>query len=186
MSFVNLLIVAVGVSADAFAVSLAQGVRVKRRIHRDALLVAITFGLFQALMPLIGYVLGAGLADVIAPIDHWIAFVLLLLIGAKMLWEAFRAGADEASAGRIKKRELATLGFATSIDALAVGLSFAFLNVDVLPAVALIGFVTAAITYVGILLGHRVGVRYQKPAEIIGGLVLIGIGTKILLEHLLA
>lgn len=186
MSFFNLLIVAVGVSADAFAVALTQGVPIKRRIHRDALLVAIVFGLFQAAMPLIGWVVGAQLNGFIAPVDHWVAFVLLALIGGKMLWEAYRPGEADEEAGVISIRHLLALAVATSIDALAVGLSFAFLDVDILPAVILIGLVTAVLTYIGVVLGHRVGARFQKPAEIIGGLVLIAIGTRILLEHLLA
>ncbi|QKJ19932.1 manganese efflux pump MntP [Microbacterium hominis] len=184
MSIVNLLVVAVGVSADAFAVSLAQGVRVRRRIHRDALLVAVTFGLFQALMPLIGWMLGAQFSAFISPVDHWVAFGILLLIGAQMLWEAFRGGDEEPAEGRIRTRQLLVLAIATSIDALAVGLTFAFLDVAILPAVAAIGVVTAALTYIGVVLGHRVGTRFQKPAEIVGGLVLIGIGVKVLVEHL--
>lgn len=186
MSLFNLLIIAVGVSADAFAVSLAQGVRLRRKIHRDALIVAVTFGIFQAAMPLVGWVVGAQLTSIIAPVDHWVAFVLLSLIGGKMLWEAFRHDDDRAEAGRVSTRQLLILALATSIDALAVGLSFAFLDVDIVPAVVLIGVVTAALTYIGVVLGHRVGTRFQKPAEVAGGLVLIGIGVKILLEHLLA
>ncbi len=185
VSFFNLLVVSVGVSADAFAVSLSQGVRVKTRIYRDALIVALTFGLFQAAMPLVGYLLGAQFSFLIAPVDHWIAFGLLALIGGKMLWEAFRAHPDDVPTGRIRPRELLLLGIATSIDALAVGISFAFLDVDIVPAVVLIGVITFAVSFVGVALGHRVGTRFQKPAEIGGGLVLIGIGTKILLEHLL-
>lgn len=187
MSIVNLLIVAFGVSADAFAVSLAQGVKVRQRLHRDALLVAITFGLFQALMPLIGWMLGAQFASFIAPVDHWVVFGILLFIGGQMLWDALRGGDDEAAAtGGIGAKRLIVLALATSIDALAVGLTFAFLEVAILPAVALIGVVTAALTYIGVVLGHRVGTRWQKPAEIIGGLVLIGIGLKVLIEHLAA
>lgn len=185
VSFFNLLVVSVGVSADAFAVSLSQGVRVKTRIYRDALIVALTFGLFQAAMPLVGYLLGAQFSFLIAPVDHWIAFGLLALIGGKMLWEAFRAHPDDVPTGRIRPRELLLLGIATSIDALAVGISFAFLDVDIAPAVVLIGVITFAVSFAGVALGHRVGTRFQKPAEIGGGLVLIGIGTKILLEHLL-
>lgn len=183
MSLFNLLVVAVGVSADAFAVSLAQGVRIKRHIHRDALLVALTFGVFQAAMPLLGWMLGAQFSAFIAPVDHWVAFGLLLLIGGKMLWEAFRPSPHVAPSGRVRPRELFVLAIATSIDALAVGLSFAFLDVDIVPAALLIGVVTAGLTYLGVLFGHRVGTRFQAPAEIAGGLILIAIGVKILLEH---
>lgn len=186
VSIFNLLVVAVGVSADAFAVSLAQGVRIRRHLHRDALLVALTFGLFQALMPLLGWVLGAQFSSFIAPIDHWVAFTLLLLIGGKMLWEAFHTDHSEQTSGRVRPRELLLLAVATSIDALAVGLSFAFLHVDIVPAVIVIGVITAALTYIGVVLGHRVGTRFQAPAEVVGGLVLIGIGVKILVEHLTA
>lgn len=186
MSFVNVLIVAFGVSADAFAVSLAQGVRVRRRIHRDALLIAVVFGVFQAVMPLLGWLLGAQLADVIEPVDHWIAFALLVAIGGKMLWEALRPAGDEPKTSRVSIRQLLMLAVATSIDAFAVGLGFAFLHVEILPAILLIGVVTAALAYGGVLIGHRVGTRWQTPAEVVGGLVLIGIGTKILFEHLLA
>lgn len=186
MSIFNLLVVAVGVSADAFAVSMTQGVRVRSRLQRRALLLAAVFGIAQALMPLIGWLLGTQLESFIAPFDHWVAFGLLLLIGAKMLWEARRAAGGEDGEERLRTRELVGLAIATSVDALAVGLSFAFLAVSILPAVILIGVVTAAFTYLGVLLGHRVGTRFGLAAEIVGGLVLIGIGTKILLEHLLA
>jgi len=186
MSLFNLFVVAVGVSADAFAVALAQGVHMRRRVYRDGLIVALTFGLFQAVMPLIGWVVGAQLNSFIAPVDHWVAFVLLSIIGIKMLGEAFQPDGESPASGRISVRRLLTLAVATSIDALAVGLSFAFLDVDIVPAVILIGVVTAVLTYVGVVVGHRVGTRFRKPAEVIGGLVLIGIGVKILLEHLLA
>lgn len=183
MSVLNLIVVAVGVSADAFAVSLTQGVRVRQRLHRQALVLALAFGLAQAVMPFVGWLLGSQLHAFIAPVDHWVAFGLLLLIGGKMLWEAFRPGGDEEERGMLRWRELLGLALATSVDALAVGLSFAFLGVDIVPAIILIGLVTAVLTYAGVLLGHRVGTRFQTPAEIVGGLVLIGIGVKILLEH---
>lgn len=186
MSFFNLFVVSIGVSADAFAVALAQGVRVTRRAHLDALTIAVTFGLFQAVMPLLGWLVGANLQAFIAPVDHWIAFGLLVLIGGKMLWEAFRSHGEEKGPGRVPLRELLLLALATSVDALAVGISFAFLEVAILPAIALVGAVTFVLSYVGVLIGNRVGARFQKPAETVGGLVLIGIGVKILLEHLLA
>jgi putative Mn2+ efflux pump MntP len=186
VGLLNLVIVAVGVSADAFAVSMAQGVRLRSRLHLNALVIALTFGLFQAIMPLLGWALGAQFAAVIAPVDHWLAFGLLLAIGAKMLWEALRDDGSTPAGGRLRVRELLILAVATSIDALAVGLSFAFLQVDIVPAVLLIGLVTAALTYVGVVFGHRAGTRWRTPAEVIGGLVLIGIGTKILIEHLVA
>ncbi|MFT4305867.1 MAG: manganese efflux pump MntP family protein [Microbacterium sp.] len=186
MSVLNLLLIAVGVSADAFAVSLTQGVRARAHLRRTALTVAVVFGVFQALMPLAGWAVGAQLSSFIAPFDHWLAFGLLALIGGRMLWEAVRHRHEAVRPGRVRMRELLALGVATSIDALAVGLSFAFLHVAIAPAVVLIGAVTAAVSYLGVHLGHRAGDRFQTPAEIVGGLVLIGIGVKILLEHLLA
>lgn len=182
-----LFILAVGVSADAFAVALGKGVQLRSHIVRGALLIAGAFGLAQAVMPLIGWLLGSTFADAIASFDHWIAFALLAAIGVKMLWEAFRPGDDaEVASSGISAREIVLLALATSIDALAVGVSFAFLMVPVWVAVVSIGVVTFALSFVAVLLGHRVGTRWRKPAEIIGGVVLIGIGTQILIEHLLA
>ncbi len=186
MSIVNLLLIALGVSADAFAVSLTQGVRARERLQRTAVTIAIVFGVFQALMPLIGWAIGSQLSTFISPYDHWLAFGLLALIGGRMLWEAIRHRHQPVRPDRIRIRELLALGLATSIDALAVGLSFAFLQVAIIPAVLLIGVVTAVVSYAGVLIGRRVGERFQTPAEIIGGIVLIGIGVKILVEHLTA
>jgi putative Mn2+ efflux pump MntP len=185
MSFLNLMLVAVGVSADAFAVSLTQGVRARRHLLKSALRIALAFGLFQGAMPVIGWLLGTSLAGYIAPVDHWVAFVLLLLIGGKMIWEATRPGDGNERTGRLRTRELVALAVATSVDALAVGLSFAFLDVPIGPAALLIGGITAGLAFVGVLLGHRAGVRWRAPAEIVGGVVLVGMGVKILLEHTL-
>lgn len=180
-----LFILAVGVSADAFAVALGKGLQLRTHVVRGALLIAGAFGLAQAVMPLIGWLLGSTFAEAIAPFDHWIAFGLLAAIGAKMLWEAFRPD-DEESASGISTREILLLALATSIDALAVGLSFAFLDVPLWIAVVSIGLVTFVLSFVAVLIGHRIGTRWRKPAEIIGGIVLIGIGTQILIEHLVA
>ncbi len=189
MTFWSLLVVAVGVSADAFAVALGKGVQVRTAVLRAALVVAGAFGLAQAVMPLIGWLLGSAFAEAIAPVDHWIAFVLLAAIGGKMLWEAFRPQHDDVAAGSasaLSLREIALLALATSIDALAVGVSFAFLNVPLWVAVVSIGVVTFVLSFAAVFVGHRVGTRWRKPAEIVGGLVLIGIGTQILVEHLVA
>jgi putative Mn2+ efflux pump MntP len=185
MTFIPLFFVALGVSADAFAVGIGKGLHMRALAYRNAAIIALTFGLFQAVMPLIGWLLGTGLADYIRDYDHWVAFGLLLLIGGKMLWEAIFAQDEEKdSDGTIKLRELLLLAVATSIDALAVGITFAFLHVSILGAVALIGVVTFVLTFVGVVLGHRVGARFRGPAEIAGGLILIGIGARILLDHL--
>lgn len=172
---------------DAFAVSICKGLCMKRLDGRQAVVIALFFGGFQALMPLIGWALGTQFEAYITPVDHWIAFILLAFIGGKMLWDAFH-GSDEGAAcpvdGKLDLRELVMMSIATSIDALAVGITFAFLSVDIAPAVGLIGITTFVLAMVGVAVGHRFGSRYEKPATIAGGAVLILIGLKILLEHL--
>jgi putative Mn2+ efflux pump MntP len=185
MSFFGLLLVAVGVSADAFAVALGKGLHMKTFDLRHALAIALAFGGFQAVMPLLGWVLASQFARYITGVDHWIAFALLALIGAKMIWEAVHGGPDdEEDSDALPVRELLVLAVATSIDALAVGISFAFLPVSIGPAVALIGVCTFVLSFVGVVLGRRVGARFGGPAEIAGGVILILIGTRVLLDHL--
>ena len=188
MGFVELFLIGVGLSMDAFAVSICKGLGMKRLNMKQALVIGLFFGGFQALMPLIGWALGTQLADFITPIDHWIAFILLALIGGKMLFDAFR-GDDEGEAGepkdtRLDLKELLMLAIATSIDALAVGITFAFLGVNIVWAIAVIGVTTFALSVVGVAVGHVCGARYEKGAALAGGIVLILIGCKILLEHL--
>ncbi|MBX9244653.1 manganese efflux pump [Actinotalea ferrariae] len=181
----TLLLIALGVSADAFAVALGKGLHIRRLSARDAGAIAVAFGLFQALMPVLGWLLGSGLRDYITEVDHWVAFALLTLIGAKMLHEALSSQEDrEVDEDHIGLRELLVLSVATSIDALAVGISFAFLEVNIAAAALMIGFVTALVSLAGVLIGHRAGTRFRGPAEIAGGLILIAIGVRILLEHL--
>ena len=188
MGLVELFLLAVGLSMDAFAVSICKGLGMKRLNMEQALVIGLFFGGFQALMPLIGWALGTQLDDFITPIDHWIAFILLALIGGKMLLDAFRED-DEEEAGepkdtRLDLKELLMLAIATSIDALAVGITFAFLGVNIVVAIAVIGVTTFALSVVGVAVGHVFGARYEKGATIAGGIVLILIGCKILLEHL--
>ena len=188
MGFVELLLIAVGLSMDAFAVSVCKGLCMKRLNMRQAVVIALFFGGFQAVMPLIGWALGTQFEAYITPVDHWIAFVLLGIIGGKMLWEAFHEGDSDGVAcpvdGKLDMRELTMMAIATSIDALAVGITFAFLRVDIVVSVALIGVTTFALSLVGVAVGHRFGARYEKAATVTGGIVLILIGLKILLEHL--
>lgn len=188
MGFVELFLIGVGLSMDAFAVSICKGLGMRRLNMRQALVIGLFFGGFQALMPLIGWALGTQLADFITPIDHWIAFILLALIGGKMLFDAF-SGGDEEDAGepkdaRLDFKEVLMLAIATSIDALAVGITFAFLGVNIVVAIAVIGVTTFVLSVVGVAVGHAFGARYEKGATIAGGIVLILIGCKILLEHL--
>jgi len=182
----SVFLLALGVSADAFAVSLGKGLHMRAFNYRNALAIALTFGLFQAVMPVIGWLLGASFAQYIVDFDHWIAFGLLALIGGKMLFDAFSTQKEEPDAERLRIRELLLLGLATSIDALAVGISLAFLDVSIVAASITIGVTTFVLSFAGVALGHRVGNRFRGPAEIAGGVILIGIGVKILIDHLTA
>lgn len=187
MGIVELLLIAAGLSMDAFAVSICKGLGMKKVNLKVAFVLALFFGGFQALMPLIGWALGSQFLWLISPIDHWIAFVLLAVIGGKMLWEALHdeEGEDDGKpADKIDLGEFFILAVATSIDALAVGISFAALAVDIVPSILIIGVVTFCFTIAGVFVGNFFGSGYEKPASIVGGVVLILIGLKILLEHL--
>ena len=187
LGIVELLLIAVGLSMDAFAVSICRGLGMRRLNLRTAAVLALFFGGFQALMPLAGWALGSQFMWLIEPVDHWVAFVLLAFIGGKMLWEAFHEedeGCDCEDTSGIDLRGFLVLAVATSIDALAAGISFAALSVDIVPTVALIGVITFVFSFVGVAVGHFFGARYEKPASVVGGVVLILIGFKVLLEHL--
>lgn len=185
MGFLELFLIGIGLSMDAFAVAICKGLGMERINKRDTLLLALFFGGFQALMPLTGYLLGSRFASYIERWDHWIAFVLLAFIGGNMIRESREQEEEEAKhCGSIRYRELFTLAVATSIDALAVGVSFAFLGVRIAPAVTLIGCTTFVLTLVGVWVGNLFGSRYKSRAELTGGIILILIGVKILLEHL--
>lgn len=187
MGIVEMVLIAVGLSMDAFAVSICRGLGMRRLNLRTAAVLALFFGGFQALMPLIGWALGTQFMWLIEPVDHWVAFALLAFIGGKMLWEAFHDEEDAgecADAGRIDLREFLVLAIATSIDALAAGISFAALSVDIVACVSLIGAITFGLSFAGVAVGHFFGARYERPASIVGGVVLILIGLKVLLEHL--
>ena len=182
MSFLELFIISLGVSADAFAVAICKGLPIKEVSIKNAGTVGLYFGAFQATMPLIGYFLGVQFQDKIAAFDHWIAFILLGFIGLNMIIEAKNNdNADEDNCLNFKN--MCALSIATSIDALAVGVTFAFLQVNILPAVSFIGFVTFTLSMVGVKIGNVFGIKYKSRAEFIGGFILIGMGIKILLEH---
>lgn len=188
MGFIELFLIGVGLSMDAFAVAICKGLGMKRLNMKQALVIGLFFGGFQALMPFVGWALGSQFQDLISPIDHWVAFILLAIIGGKMLVEAIRGGdeesADEPADAKLDLKELFVLAVATSIDALAVGITFAFLGVNIVWAIAIIGVTTFVLSLVGVGVGHVFGARYEKGATIVGGVVLILIGCKILLEHL--
>ena len=184
MALWSVVLIALAVSADAFAVALGKGLHMRKLNLRHAIIIAVIFAAFQAAMPLIGWLLGRGLERYITEIDHWIAFGLLAIIGGKMLWDAFTGSDDEEDNDSLNIRQLLLLGVATSIDALAVGISFAFLSVSIAEAVTIIGVITLVLSFAGVLIGHRVRLKFRGPAEIIGGAILILIGTNILLTHL--
>lgn len=183
MSFFDLFLIALALSMDAFAVAICKGLSVKKVGAKHILTVGIYFGGFQALMPLIGFLLGFKFERFIVSIDHWIAFVLLAVIGGGMIREALADGEDEAN-DSFSFRTMLPLALATSIDALAVGISFAFLGVDIVAAAVLIGVTTFVLSGAGVVVGNVFGAKYKSKAELAGGIVLILIGLKILLEHL--
>ena len=188
MSLLELFLLAVGLSMDAFAVSVCKGLSVRRGSMKQALTVGIWFGSFQALMPFIGWMLGSQFAGRIQQYDHWIAFILLVLIGGNMIREALSGDEEDAAQAetdlRLDHKKLFLMAIATSIDALAIGVTFAFLETAILPAIGIIGCTTFCISVAGVVVGCWFGARYKKRAEITGGAILVLLGVRILLEHL--
>jgi len=185
MGFIEVLLIAIGLSMDAFAVSVGKGLSVKKATIANALCVGLWFGIFQALMPLVGYWLGASFASYVTAFDHWLAFGLLALIGGNMIREALGPDEEIKNGADFGVRTMFLLAVATSIDALACGVSFAFLDgISIWIDVAIIGVTTFVFSAVGLKIGNLVGSRFHRGAEIFGGLVLVAIGLKTLLEHL--
>lgn len=186
MGLVEFFLIAVGLSMDAFAVSVCKGLAMKKCTIPKAGIAGLWFGVFQAGMPLIGYILGVQFKDIITSIDHWIAFVLLGIIGGNMIKEAVEKEEDECEGANesLDVKTMFALAVATSIDALAVGVTFAFLHVDIVPAVSFIGVTTFVISAIGVKIGNVFGVKYKNKAELAGGVILVLMGGKILLEHL--
>jgi manganese efflux pump family protein len=186
LSYWTLLGIAVGLAMDAFAVSIAAGLAVRPVTPRHTFRIAFHFGLFQCLMPILGWLAGINVAPFISPVDHWLAFGLLMYVGGKMLWEAFRDHPSECKTDPTRGWMLLTLCVATSLDALAVGLSMAFLGISIWMPSVVIGLVTGGLSTVGITFGGRFGARLGRWAEIAGGVVLILIGLEIVMSHLRA
>lgn len=182
MNILELFLIAVGLSMDAFAVSICKGLSVQHLEWKHVLLAGLYFGGFQALMPTIGYVLGVQFESLITSIDHWVAFILLLIIGGKMIQESLEEPEELDDSFAVKT--MLMLAVATSIDALAMGVTFAFLRVNIAAAVLFIGMTTFLFSAAGIKIGHVFGLRYKSKAELAGGIILILMGAKILLEHL--
>ena len=186
MELLTLIVIAVGLAMDAFAVSIGKGLSVQRIESRHTMSVGLWFGGFQALMPLVGYFLGVSFASLVQNIDHWIAFILLGIIGVNMIREATAKEECECekATSDFSSRKMLLLAIATSIDALAVGVSFAFLGVNIWQAVVMIGVITMIISMIGLRIGNIFGCRYKSKAEIFGGCILLLMGCKILIEHL--
>ncbi len=183
MGIGEILILAVGLAMDAFAVSICKGLSIGRIRLKNCVYVGLWFGGFQALMPVIGYYLGINFKDMIEAVDHWIAFCLLALIGANMIREAFSRGDDKVD-GSLSFKNMLISALATSIDALAIGITLAFLDVSIWLAITIIGIVTFILSGVGVKFGSMFGEKYKSKAELAGGIILILLGTKILLDHL--
>jgi Predicted membrane protein len=206
MGFIELLLIGAGLSMDAFAVAVCKGLNMRKINYRHSIVIALFFGGFQAVMPLIGWLLGRNFEQYIVSFDHWVAFVLLALIGGKMIFESLKKEPESAAspAGSAKSgevcpddgsarlpasdslniKELFVMAIATSIDALAVGITFAFLRVNIVSSVSMIGVITFALSFIGVVIGNKFGSKYEKKAELAGGITLVLIGVKILLEHL--
>lgn len=187
MGIAELFLVAVGLSMDAFAVAVCKGLNMSKINYKRGVLIALFFGIFQALMPFIGWILGVQFEEYIVSVDHWVAFVLLAFIGGKMIAEAFEKGKEECECqDKFSIGELFVLAIATSIDALAVGITFALIapSIGIGGAVTLIGVTTFLLSLVGVIIGNKFGAKYKKRAELAGGIILCLMGLKILLEHL--
>lgn len=187
--FIQTLLIGIGLSMDAFAVSICKGLGMSKLNKKQMLIIAIYFGGFQALMPFLGWAVGASFSSYVSKYAHWIAFILLAIIGGKMMHEALTESEDCENGGEKDKslshKELLFLAVATSIDALAVGISFAFLNVPIFPSITIIGLTTFFISLAGVIIGNAFGAKYKNKAEFVGGLILVAIGLKIVLEQYL-
>lgn len=186
MGLIELICIAVGLSMDAFAVAICKGLSLRKCTWQKQGIVGLYFGVFQAGMPLLGYLLGIQFKDMITSIDHWIAFILLGIIGLNMIKEGLcKEEISNEKTDRLAVKEMLGLAVATSIDALAVGVTFAFLQVNIIPAVCIIGVTTFILSAAGVKIGNIFGVRYKSKAEIAGGVILVCMGVKILVEHLM-
>ena len=183
MGVLELVLLSIGLGMDAFAVSVCKGISMKKMNWKKAIIIGLYFGGFQALMPVIGYYLGSAFESLITNVDHWIAFILLGIIGGKMIKDSFGDESENCN-DDVSFKTMFVLAVATSIDALAIGITFAFLNVNLGLAVSLIGIITFILAVAGTKIGNRFGDKYEKKAEFVGGVILILLGVKILLEHL--
>ena len=183
MSIIELLLLSIGLGMDAFAVAICKGISMKKMDLKKTLIIGLYFGGFQAIMPVIGFFLGSTFENIITNYDHWIAFFLLLIIGGNMIKESF-SKESENICDDVSFKTMIVLAIATSIDALAVGITFSFLKVNIMLAITLIGIITFFLSIIGTKVGNKFGDKYENKSEFIGGIILILLGLKILLEHL--
>lgn len=183
MGITELLFVSISLAMDAFAVSICKGLSMKKMNWKKAVIIGLYFGAFQAIMPTLGYFLGSGFDSLVTSIDHWIVFILLLFIGLNMIKDSFSKEIDDSN-DNIDFKTMLILALATSIDALAVGITFAFLDVNIVLAFSIIGIITFVLSIIGVKIGNKFGDKYESKAQFLGGLILIFIGLKILLEHI--
>ncbi|HJX33956.1 MAG TPA: manganese efflux pump MntP family protein [Desulfatiglandales bacterium] len=186
MGLLTIILIALALAMDAFAVSVASGIAIKELRIRHALIIGAWFGLFQAVMPILGWVSGIGLRSLITGIDHWIVFGLLFLIGCKMIYESFQLDPMKSRTDPMQIHVLFSLSIATSLDAFAAGVSFAMLGISIMTPIIIIGAVTFILSFTGVLLGDRGSHFFEKRMEMAAGIILIAIGVKILIDHLMA
>lgn len=184
MTIFEIVFIGIGLAMDAFAVSICKGLSMNKFKCKNAIIIALYFGAFQAIMPFTGYLLGTTFSELVVAIDHWIAFIFLSVIGIKMIKDSFNANNEDRN-DNIDFKTMIILAIATSIDALAVGITFAFFEVNIIKSIMIIGLVTFFISFSGVIIGKKFGDNFQGKAELIGGGILVLIGIKILLEHLL-
>lgn len=182
MGTFEIILIGLGLAMDAFAVSVCKGLSMKKMNWKNAVIIAAYFGVFQAIMPIIGYFLGTTFSSLVENVDHWIAFILLVIIGGNMIKDSFDE--EQKSNEQVDLKTMLILSLATSIDALAVGITFAFFETNIILAVSIIGIITFILSLIGVKIGNRFGNKFQSKAEFTGGIILIIIGIKILLEHL--
>lgn len=183
MGIIELLLISIGLGMDALAVAVCKGISMKEMNWKKAIIIGLYFGEFQGLMPLLGFLLGKSFENIVVSVDHWIAFTLLLIIGFNMIRETLNKD-EEKMDDSVSFKSMLVLAIATSIDALAIGITFAFLKVNILVAILMIGMITFTLSVLGTKIGNEFGDKYGSKAELAGGIILIFIGTKILLEHL--
>lgn len=183
MKFIEIVLIGIALAMDAFAVSVCKGLSMKKNNMKNSLVIASYFGVFQAIMPIVGYFLGSAFTYLVKKLDHWIAFILLSIIGGNMIIES-KDDENEKRNDRVDFKTMIVIAIATSIDALAVGITFAFFEVNIILSVSIIGIITFVLSFIGVIIGNKFGDKFQDKAELAGGIILICIGIRILFEHL--